>query len=283
MRKYILLAETGADIPKDIVKEYGLYIVPMHVSFDDTTKDDGSFPTTDLFAFYKTTGRLPKTSACNIGDFTDMFDKIHREHPDGHIIFLAYSAVTTASYQSAVIASEGRDYISILDTKHVSAGQALVVTLVARYIKNHPEASLEEILEQATYYRDHVKMGFLPGDLDYLRAGGRVSNAAYMGAKLLSLNPLIEIQNGYLMATKKYRGKMDRIAGKLLKDFSTEQNLSTDILFFVYSAGFSEDLKRKLTEEATSMGYKEIRWVETGCVVSTHSGPGAFGVVGISQ
>ena len=40
MKKYIILAETGADIPADLVEQYGIYIVPMHVSFQE-----GFFPT----------------------------------------------------------------------------------------------------------------------------------------------------------------------------------------------------------------------------------------------
>ena len=35
MKKIILVAETGSDISKELAAEYGIYIVPMHVNFDD--------------------------------------------------------------------------------------------------------------------------------------------------------------------------------------------------------------------------------------------------------
>ena len=44
MKKIILLAETGSDVNAELAKEYGVEIVPMHVSFDTETLDDGAFP-----------------------------------------------------------------------------------------------------------------------------------------------------------------------------------------------------------------------------------------------
>lgn len=202
MRKYVLLAETGADIPSDIVKRYEIEIVPMHVSFGDITRDDGSFPTEEIFSFYQKTGTLPKTSGCTPHDFEIVFDRIHAQYPESHILHLAYSAVTTCSYQSALIAAEGRDYVTSIDTMHVSAGQTLVVLSMARYLEANPDCSLQEAIRTAESLSHRCRMGFFPGDLVYLKAGGRVSNAAYLGAKILSLNPLIEMTNGKLVATK---------------------------------------------------------------------------------
>ena len=281
MNQYVLLAETGADIPQDIREKYGIYIVPMHVTLGDETRDDGAFPVSELFDYYKRTKKLPKTSASNQYDFECVFDRIRREQPEAIIIYTAYSAVTTATYAAALSAMEGRSGIYAVDTKHVSGGETLCVLLTARYIKDHPEASPEEIISYVESIRGRVHMGFFPGDLDYLRAGGRVSNAAYMGAKILSLNPLIEVNNGFLVATKKYRGKMDRVARRLLADFTEEYHFSRDLLLMVWSEGLPEALKADLEKQARSQGFKEIRWIKTGGVISTHSGPGAFGVIGI--
>ncbi len=283
MSKYIILAETGADIPADLIRQYGIYTVPMHVSFGEKTKDDGTFPTTDVFDYYKKSGCLPRTSGCNVKDFDTIFDEIHDRHPESRILYLAYSAATTCSYQSAAISAEARDYVTAFDTKQVSAGQCMFVILMARFLEANPDADVATVLEQAKKYSEACHMGFFPGDLDYLRAGGRVSNIAYLGAKILSLNPLIELVSGELIATRKYRGNMDKAAKKLFEDFIEKHKLSRELLYFPYSPGLSEKTKNDIEERAVSLGFQEIRWIQTGSVVSTHSGPGAFGVCGISQ
>lgn len=280
MSKYVILVETGSDIPADIARQYGIYTVPMHVAFGDKTVDDRTFDPEEIYSFFRSTGKLTKTSGCTVEDFNRVFDEIRADHPDSHILHLAYSAVTTCSYQSAVIAAEHRQNITSIDTKHVTAGQTLVALMLARYLEQHPDASVAEVVARAEDLRDRCRMGFFPGDLAYLRAGGRVSNAAYLGAKLLSLNPLIELLDGKLTATKKYRGRMTAVAPKFLTEYVEKNHLQRDILAFVYSKGLAEDIREHVTAMAKDMGFKEILWVQTGGVVTTHCGPGGFGVGG---
>lgn len=283
MSKYILLAETGSDIPAAFAHQYGIRTVPMHVTFGDETRDDGTFPVEDIYSFFENTKTLTKTSGSTVDDFTRAFDDIHSTCPDQHILHLAYSAVTTCSYQSARLAAEGREKVTSIDTGHVSAGQSLVLIQVARYLELNPDAKYETVIEKVQDICKRVRMGFFPGDLAYLRAGGRVSNAAYLGAKILSLHPLIELREGFLKATKKYRGKMERVALELLQEFSEANRFKKDIIAFVYSKGLKDSIRESAQAMAEKMGFKEILWIPTGGVVTTHCGPGGFGVCGIAE
>lgn len=138
MKQIVLVAETGSDINPVLAAEYNIKIVPMHVSFDHETMEDGAFPVEKIVDYYEETGKLPKTSGSTPGDFETAFDRIHAEYPDAQLLYLAYSAVTTCSMQSAVLAAEERDYVTILDTKQVSAGQCNVVIAVAELLRQHP-------------------------------------------------------------------------------------------------------------------------------------------------
>ena len=283
MEKIILLAETGSDIPEEVAKEYGIYIVPMHVSFGEETKDDGTFPAEDICSYYETTGKLPKTSGCVPEDFEKIFDQIKKENPDGHILYMAYSAVTTCSYQSAQIVAEGMDKITSIDTKQVSAGQYVAVITMAKLLKEHPERTVEEAAEKAKDILSRVSMCFVPDKLEFLRAGGRVSNAAALCGALLKIHPQIEILDGYLQATKKLRGSMKKIAPQLVKDYITEQHLDCEEIWLIHAPGLSEEVKKLAEKAAYDCGVKTITWVKTGGVITTHGGPGAFGVVGFHK
>jgi DegV family protein with EDD domain len=283
MSEYVILAESGCDLGREIAEQHGIVIVPMHVGFGSETKDDGAFPVEEIFAYYRRTGCLPKTSGCTPGDFTRAFDAIERESPGATILYLAYSASTTCSYQSAQIAAQGRENIRSVDTRHVSAGQGMVVLAMAKYLRDHPGCTPQQAVEAALRLSERCRMGFFPGDLAYLKAGGRVSNAAYLGARILSLNPLIELQDGKLQATKKYRGKMDAVAPKLLHDFAREQKLDRAGIAFVYSPGLCDETRKQVTAQAQELGFERVLWFCTGGVIATHSGPGAFGVCGFAE
>ena len=183
---------------------------------------------------------------------------------------------------SAILAAEGRTGIVCVDTKHVSAGQAAVVLAMARYLKENPETTVEEAAAMARTISDRTRMSFIPGDLDYLRAGGRVSNAAYLGAKILSLHPLIEIQDGKLISTKKYRGNKAKVVRQVARECLDLLERSEPV-YFVYGEGLDEAIRRDVEHIAKELGFDAFLWVKTGCVIAAHSGPGAFGVVGSAR
>ena len=282
MTKTILVAETGSDISREVAQEYGIYLTPMHVTFGNKTLDDMSFPVEDIVNYYKETGKIPKTSGCNPADF-EIFDEIHEKYPDAHILYLAYSAVTTCSYQSAKIVAEGKEYITLLDTKQVSGGQGAVVIEVAKYLRKHSESEIDEVINYANELIDRAKMCFIPNNLEFLRAGGRVSNVAYLGATILNLHPTIEIIEGRLVATKKYRGKMSRICAKLLREYTENYNLDKNVIYFIYTIGLSDEVKDLVNKQANELGFKEIHWIQCNGVITTHGGPSAFGFAGFTK
>lgn len=283
MGKYVILVESGADPTSEMVEKYHFHVVPMHVQLGDITKDDRTFPIEEVFECYEKTGILPKTSASGVHDFEVMYDKLHAEYPDSKILYLAYSAVTTCSYQNGVLAAEGRDYIIPVDTKQVSGAQSMVAVLMAEYLEQNPEASPEQVKEYAEKIREKVHFSFIPGGLKYLRAGGRVSNPAYIAAKILSILPLIDIENGYLVATKKYRGPKSKIFSKYIKEYDDRWHFDRRRVFACYGSGLSDEHHDMIEALLRKMGFKEIDWVQTGAVVSSHGGPGAFGLCGVEQ
>ena len=284
MKKIILVAETGSDVTAELAAKYEIEMVPMHVSFDSETLDDATFPAEKIVDFYKTTGKLPKTSGSTPGDCEVKFDEIHEKYPEAQILYLAYSAITTCSYQSAIIAAEDRDYVTAIDTKQVSVGQGNIVCKMAEILKENPDMSLEEAVEVANVLIERAKMCFTPDNLEFLRAGGRVSNVAYLGASILGLHPCIELIDGKLTATKKYRGKMKKVAAQLIKEYADIYNLDrNEKLWIIYTVGLSDEVKEVIKETASECGFQAVEWVQAHGVITTHGGPAAFGIAGFSE
>lgn len=283
MRKYVIVAETGSDIPKNLAEQYGIYLVPMHVTFGEEAKDDGTFLPEEVCAYYERTGKLPKTSGCNPQDFAKVFEEIYKKDPECHIVYMAYSAVTTCSYQSAKLVAEDNKNISFIDIKHVTVGQCAAVIRLAQELEKHSEWTVEEVEEAALRISRSVKMCFVPSNLDYLRAGGRVSNATALCGNILGIHPRIELLDGYLKATKKYRGKMKKVVRNLITDYCEEEKLNRGEIWMGCTSGFSDELKAEVIELAYELGFKKVNWLMTGGVITTHGGPNAFCMAGFSD
>ena len=76
---------------------------------------------------------------------------------------------------------------------------------------------------------------------------------------------------------------MQKVAPKMLEDYPVSQKFSKSVIAFVYSPGLSQEIHQAVEKRAREMGFSEVLWIETGCVVSTHSGPGAFGISGFAH
>ena len=193
MGKYVIVVESGSDVTPELCERYGIVRVPMHVTIGDETVEDGSIDPLEIYSRCNEFGVMPKTSGCAPADFAHVYDRIHAEQPDATILHLAYSEATTCSHQSSKIAAQGRDYVFSMDTRFVSVGQSLVVVETAKYIEAHPNATVDEIFAYTNSVMDRVLLGFVPTDLAFLKAGGRLSNVAFLGAHLLKIKPCIEV------------------------------------------------------------------------------------------
>ena len=283
MRKYIITTESGSDLSQEIIDRYNIQVVPMHVTMEDQTYPDGSFDVQKIFDYYEETGNLPKTSGSTPQDNYEVFKRIFAEHPDAYIIHIAYSAVTTVSFNAANIAAKDFKNIFHVDSKHVSVGAAAIVKATAQFIEDNPNTSPEEIIAFVEDIRERTHMVFLPKTLLYLKAGGRVSNLAFYGANLLKIHPSISLENGYLVSSGKYRGSYESCLKKMFNTFFKNYNIDPDTVLIVGVPGVEDNQKEMIFDFLREKGIEKAIWMEAGAVISSHGGPEAIGIAGIEK
>jgi DegV family protein with EDD domain len=281
MRKIILSTESGADLPIELVEKHDLQVVPMHVVMDGHDYLDGHLPVQEIYDFYERTKKIPSTSATNSHEYHEFFTRIKDNFPDCIIIHIGYTSKASASFQSAVIACEELDDIFLIDALNVTGGLAAIVLYAADLLEKEPTIEPAHLVEKIKSIVPKSRLAFVPGSLEFLRAGGRVSNVAYLGGALLKIKPLIELIDGKLVSTKKYRGKMEAVAEKVFQDYLHEYKIDREQLYFIFSIGLDEKIMQSIEESAIEKGFKSVKWIQAGAMISTHSGPGGFGIAGI--
>ena len=281
MRRIILSTESGADIPKDLVEKYQIQVVPMHVIMDGKDYLDGELSVEEVFDYYSRTKKIPSTAATNVQEYHDLFTKIRVDFPDSIIIHIGYTSKASASFQSALIAAEDFEDLFLIDTLNVTGGLGAIVLYAATLLEEDPSIGHVQLIEKIQSVVPKARLAFLPGSLDFLRAGGRVSNLAYIGGALLKIKPCIELKEGKLVSTKKYRGNMSVVAEKLMQDYLGQYDINRNQLYLIYSIGLDEDIKRKIEEMAKNRGFENVIWMQAGAMISTHAGPGGFGIAGL--
>lgn len=281
MRRIILSTESGADLPKDLVEKYNIQVVPMHVIMDGKDYLDGELSVEDVFDYYSRTKKIPSTAATNVQEYHDLFTQIRSDFPESIIIHVDYTSKASASFQSALIAAEDFEDLYLVDTLNVTGGLGAIVLYAAKLLEEEPSIGHIQLIEKIESVVPKTRLAFLPGSLDFLRAGGRVSNLAYIGGALLKIKPCIELQEGKLVSTRKYRGNMSSVAAKLMQDYLKQYDIDRKQLYLIYSIGLDENIKRQIEQIAREAGFENISWMQAGAMISTHAGPGGFGIAGL--
>jgi DegV family protein with EDD domain len=169
-----------------------------------------------------------------------------------------------------------------IDSRNVSIGQGFIIAKVVQLIEKNPDIRIDEIIAYINQLAEKARFYFVPGDLHYLRAGGRVSNAQFLGATLLRLKPLIEIQDGLLMTKGKYRGSMESISQQMIKSYFISFPMDKEEVYLGYVHSISDSMKESMESQVKSLGVKKVQWLKAGCVITSHAGPAGFGIAGIS-
>jgi len=281
MRRIILSTESGADLPEDLVEKHQIQVVPMHVIMDNKDYLDGQLSVEEVFDYYSSTKKIPSTTATNVYEYHELFTKIRVSFPDSIIIHIGYTSKASSSFQSALIAAEDFEDLFLIDTLNVTGGLGAIVMYAVTMLEEEPSISHVHLIEKVESVVPKTKLAFIPGSLDFLRAGGRVSNVAYIGGSLLKVKPCIELKEGKLVSTKKYRGNMSKVAEKLMRDYLDQYDIDRKQLYLIYSIGLDESIKRRMDEIAKETGFENVTWMQAGAMISTHAGPGGFGIAGI--
>lgn len=278
MENMILSTESGSDPSEEMIRAFGLHVLPMHVAMGRECENDGAFPVSDVFGYYDKTKEMPLTSAVNPAEYIEFFKKLRAEAPTAEIVHIAYTSLASCTYQNAKIALDelGDRHIHLVDSRNVSGGISLILWKAYNILSTSTD--IDSAIAQINDFIAQVKVSFLPNTLEYLKAGGRVSNAGCLVGSVLKLKPLIRIVGGRLVASKMYRGAMSKVCYKYLDDFI--ENCGPDRKMFVlfYVEGFSMELLNRLRQYVLDKGFREVMVTHTGCVIACHGGPGALGL-----
>ncbi|WP_125570670.1 DegV family protein [Lacticaseibacillus songhuajiangensis] len=281
MVKYQIVVESGADLTREYVRAHPVTVVPMHLNVAGDDFRDGDFPLQGIYDYYQHTKHVPKTSAPAPDAYKKAFEEARRRSPDCIILHLGYSAATTAAMQNAHIASAGFADVVHIDTKCASAEQAVLVERVVAFIEKYPNVEVGTLQDQIHDWISRCRMFFVPDNMAYLRAGGRVSNAAYMGASLLNIKPLIEMVDGQLVCEQKYRGSLKRIVSNLIDTAFNDYQWENGQFHLIYSQGLPDTAKRQAELLVAEHDILTPDWRQTGAVVTAHCGPRTIGVCGM--
>ena len=282
MKNIIISTDSTSDLSKELIEKYDIKVLPLSIVSDTDSKKDGiEITARDVFKYQRESGKLLKTAAANMVEWGEFFDSFGEN--DGVINF-TISGEMSSTFTNSRIAAEERNEIYSIDSQNLSTGIGLLI-LVACELREQG-LSAKEIYEKIEEIKPKVRASFVIDTLEFLYKGGRCSAVAALGANLLKLKPCIEVANGKMGVSKKYRGKItDVIATYVKEKLENYENIDNSKVFITHTMDdenmFIVDEMVKFVKD--NYDFKNVYTSTAGCTVSVHCGPNTLGILYIEK
>lgn len=280
--KVKLIADSTCDLTKELIERYNVKTVPLHITLGENTYDDWvTITPQEIYDHFDKTKELPRTAATSVGEYVDIF----KEYVDQgyEVVHVSLGSSLSVTHRSACLAAQEFEQgkVAVVDSCNLSTGTALVVIKAAELIEQGMSAV--EIAKELENYVPKSHASFVIDKLDYLKAGGRCSAVEAFGANLLGLKPCIEVStegHGSMAATKKYRGKFNKVCLEYLEDILVKYGEVDTARAFVTHAGVDEDIVQSVYDALVAKNiFKEVFITRASCTISSHCGPDTLGVL----
>jgi DegV family protein with EDD domain len=281
---YVIVTDAACDLPAKMADDAGIVVVPMDlVVGDDNYKHYLDAREISCHDFYErlANGEMATTAQINPYEYTKVFEPLLQAGKD--VIYLALTSGLSNTYNVSVLVGQELQEkyperkIYCLDTLCPSGGEGFLVYHASK--KKAEGMSIDELKEWVLENRTKVAHWFTLYDINYLRRSGRVSVLAAGLANMLSIKPVLHVDNkGFLVAVSKARGRKKSLAALVEHMEQTFINPEGQTVFICHG-DYEEDAKyvEQLIRERVPQA-KDIVISNIGPIIGAHTGPGVLSI-----
>jgi DegV family protein with EDD domain len=273
-RNFAVVTDSTADLPDEWRERYDIEVVPLKVIFGEETFRDGvDMNNQEFFARLATSTKLPTTSAPSPGEFGEVYQRLAKDHEG--CISIHIGAQLSATAESARVGAQGVDgfKVNVIDSETVTMPMAFLCKVAAE------SASLDDATAAVKQRIPGCRVLALLDTLRYIEMGGRVSRAQAMIGTMLDLKPLLLVKDREIKSVDRVRTR-SRAIPRMIEFFQSDMPVE---YVGVMHAQAQEDADRIAAGLRERLPDLEIPISQIGCVLGTHTGPKALGVVYIKK
>ncbi|MCQ2496187.1 MAG: DegV family protein [Lachnospiraceae bacterium] len=273
-----IVTDSASDYTPEEGKKLGITIIPMTLLWDGVEYRDAVDMNNDqFFDRLVNSSTIPTTSQVSPVAFESVYEELTAN--GDQLIVITISSKLSGTCQSAMIAAE--DYegkVFVVDSLNATVGEHVLIETAMEYIEQG--LGIEEIVAKLEYDRTRIRLLASLDTMEFLKKGGRISAAVAFAGGLLSIKPVITIEDGAIMLLGKARGSKN--ANNLLRKYVEEMGgIDFRRPFRLIYSGNSDELLQQYIENSKDMWeskVEELPIMRLGAVIGTHIGPGAVGV-----
>jgi DegV family protein with EDD domain len=272
VRSVAIVTDSTCDIPPELADAEGITVIPLIATFPDgTTLVDGELTPEEYFERMRSYSTLPTTSQPPVGDFVSAYARALESA--AHVVSIHLSSALSGTIDSARAAAlEFGDRVHVVDSRNLHWGLGWQVIEGARTAATG--AGFSVVVAAVERCREKVRMIVGLDKLDYLAKGGRIGAVSAFLGGLLDVKVTLTLDaDGAFAPVARARGARAAVQGTM--EWVREQMGESKRGRFCIGHSMAPDRAEQLRGLVESMfEVTELHVVETGIVISTHTGTG---------
>lgn len=271
-----IVTDSSAGLTEEEVKQYGISIIPLTVMIDDTIYVEHENITNEEFIDKMMVSKtLPKTSQPPVGKFVEVFNELGNDGSQVLSINMTetISGTVHSAEQAATLSSSD---VTVIDSQTTDRGLAFQVIAAAK--KAQEGASMDEVVAEANFVRDHSYLYMGVMTLDNIVKGGRLHPVAGAITNFLNIKLVLEVTDGKIKILSKGRGikSVKKFFQGVLDDMQKLENIQQIGISYVTESELITGLVEQLKQLFPSVPFV-LR--KTTPIIATHAGEGAFALM----
>jgi DegV family protein with EDD domain len=283
MAKVGVVVDSGVSIPEELIKEYGIEVVPLVTVFGDKIYRDRIDLKTpsELFDLIKKSDKFPTTSAPSPTDYLERYKRISQRADS--IFYLAMSSKLSVSFNSATMAKEMAEnelpnvQIEVFDAMTTVGAAGFIALAAAR--AGASGKNLAQVVKIAKEVRSKVTMMFIMDTLSYLAKSGRIGKAQALMGNMLNIKPIVEIptSSGRVEPVTRVRTKPKAIK-QLLEIVEQRVGMKKPVHIMVEHTAVPEEAEKLKEMVSARFNCAELLLCEFNPTGAVTIGPGNLGL-----
>jgi len=277
LRKIGIVMDSTGYLPKDILEQFQIRVVPLTVTIGNETFYENELSNVVYFEKLSHISGLSTTSQPSIGAFLETYEAMFSEGVED-IVSLHISSAISGTYHSAQMAKylASSPNIHVFDSSSSALGLGVLAWAAAEWANQGLSAL--RIMAQLHDLKQQTELYFIVNTLENLRKGGRIGGAAALVGTLLQIKPILYFnQKAQIDVFDKVRSR-SRAWQRVLEELNRALATGKRYRICVMHVNIPEEGALLLNELKARYPEHEVRLFEAGAVIATHVGPGAFGL-----
>jgi DegV family protein with EDD domain len=281
MRKVAIVSDSVCSLPPEVLRQYGIHIIPMEIIYEDRSYRDGiDITPNEVYKIMRKKENLPTTSTASPGDFLNVYRELSQQAES--ILCITVTSLQSKVFEAASTAKDmaqeelPKTRIEVFDSRSVAAAMGFVVREAARVAEGGGD--IDAAMEAARKMMGRVNFLAMLDTLYYLARLGRIARAAAWAGSILDMKPVLEHNPsiGETMPVARPRTKKKAIQRML--EIMAERTGNSPVHVMVQHADELEEAKQLATDIELKFNCAEMMITEFSPVMGVHTGPGLLAI-----